>query len=111
MPKPERVLLASAYLGSIQYYTKLLNYNTICIEQYENFNKQSYRNRCHIYGANGLQSLTIPVNKGRTQKMLIKDVTLSYETAWPKNHLKSFESAYMSSPFYEFYIDDIRPFF
>ncbi len=105
------VLLSTAYLGTIQYYSKLLGYNNIIIENQENFTKQSYRNRCDIYGANGKLSLTIPVKKGRTVKTPINELEIDYTEEWQKNHWRSIESAYRHSPFFEYYADDIRPFY
>jgi len=99
--------LPIAYWGPIQYFTKFLLYDKIFIEQYETYSKQTYRNRCNIYGPNGVQSLNVPVIKGSSKNILTKDITISYDMNWKINHLRSLESAYNSSPFYEFYIDDI----
>lgn len=105
----KKVLLSTAYLAPIQYYTKFLKYD-VYIEMEENFIKQSYRNRCKIYGANGELSISIPVKKTST-KIKIKDVQIDYDTKWQKLHWKSIESAYRSSPFFEFYEDDLKPFY
>lgn len=104
------ILLTTAYLAPIQYYSKLVNFDKIIIEAHENFTKQSYRNRCNIYGANGKMSLSIPVKKDKP-KTKTKDIRIDYDTNWRKLHWKSIESAYRSSPFFEFYQDDIRPFY
>ena len=106
----KKIILTTAYLASIQYYSKLLHYNEIFIEIQENFIKQSYRNRCKIYGANGELALTIPIKKDNP-KTLTKDIVIDYDTNWRKLHWKSIESAYRSSPFFEFYEDDFRPFY
>ncbi len=105
------VILSTAYLAPIQYFSKLLKYDTITIELYENYVKQSFRNRCNIYGANGLQTLSIPIKKNITAKTLIKDIKISYDKNWQKNHWKAIKSAYGSSPFFEFFIDDFAPFY
>jgi len=105
-----KVLLSTSYLAPLQYYSKLLNYNDIFIESQENFIKQTYRNRCEIYGANGKLSISIPVKKIAT-KTKVKDLLIDYDTNWPKIHWKSIESAYRSSPFFEFYEDDLKPFY
>lgn len=106
-----RVLLNTAYFPPIQYYDKIYNNNDVLIEQYETYGKQSYRNRCDIYGANGVLTLSVPVVKGAKKKILTKDIKIEYVTDWRKNHLKSIESAYSRSPYYEYYIDDIIPLF
>ena len=105
------ILLSSAYFGPIQYYSKLLKHQQVFIEQYENFTKQTFRNRCDILGGNGIVSLVIPVVKGRGPKILIKDIRISYDEDWQRNHWRTIFSAYQSSPFFEFYQDDIQPFF
>lgn len=104
-------LLSTAYFAPIQYYCKMIQYPNVFIEQWENYSKQSYRNRCNIYGANGALAISIPVVKATSKKILTKDVKISYDTNWQKLHWKGIESAYKSSPFYEYYIDDLERFF
>lgn len=104
-------ILPIAYLAPVQYYTKFLRFQNILLEQYENYPRQTYRNRCTIYGANGLQILSIPVDRASRHKMLTKDVKIDYAEDWQKNHWKSIESAYRSASFYEFYMEDIIPFY
>ena len=104
------VILSTAYLAPIQYYSKLLKYDKVLIERHENFVKQSYRNRCKIYGANGELSLSIPVKRDNV-KTKISDLVIDYDTNWPKLHWKSIESAYRSSPFFEYYQDEFIPFY
>jgi hypothetical protein len=106
----EKVLLSTAYLAPVQYYSKLLKYREVLIEIHENYPKQTYRNRCNIYGANGLLSLSIPVKKIQT-KTKTKDIKIDYVTNWQKLHWKSIESAYRSSPFFEYYADEFLPFY
>ncbi|TKG96348.1 hypothetical protein EYV94_03575 [Puteibacter caeruleilacunae] len=105
------VLLSTAYMAPVQYFSKILKADTVVIEQFENFTKQTWRNRCRIVAANGVQDLTIPVQKGRNRKILIKDIRLSYETNWQHQHWQSIISAYNSSPFFEYYVDEFAPFF
>lgn len=103
-------LLPTAYLAPVQYYTKLLKYDEAHIEHYEHFPKQTYRNRCNIYGANGLLSLTIPLKK-RGERILTKDIRISYDQPWQNLHWRSFQASYRSSPFFEYYEDDLAPFY
>ncbi|MDE5417662.1 WbqC family protein [Labilibaculum sp. DW002] len=109
--KNTKTLLATSFFAPIQYYCKLVQYPEIFIEQWENYSKQTYRNRCNIYGANGVLPLSIPVVKATSKKILTKDVRISYDTNWQKLHWKGIEAAYKSSPFYEYYIDDFERFF
>ncbi|MEA3443374.1 MAG: WbqC family protein [Bacteroidota bacterium] len=105
------VLLSTAYFPPVQFFSKIINADKIVLEANENYIKQSYRNRCYIYGTNGKLSLNIPVKKGSGLKTPIRDVEIEYVMPWQKVHWKSIESAYQSSPFFEFYIDDLLPFY
>jgi hypothetical protein len=105
IPGPH-ALLSTAYLPPVQFISKFFVYHRIYIEKHENYQKQSYRNRCCIYGANGKQCLVIPVIKLHGKKMPVTEVAIDYTTNWQKIHLKSIESAYRLSPFYEYYADD-----
>lgn len=105
------VLLSTAYFGPIQYYTRFLLYDTIVLETKENYSRQSYRNRCNIYGANGKLVLSVPVLKGTADKIQITDVKIDYNKNWQKLHWKGIESAYRSSPFFEYFHDDFVGFY
>jgi len=105
------VLLSSAYLAPVQYYTKLYAYQEVRIELFEHFLKQTYRNRTTILTANGPQSLTVPVTEGSNSKRIIRDVTISYDHPWQKLHWKALKSAYNNAPFFEYYADAFAPFF
>lgn len=103
-------LLSATYFGPIQWYQKINRYECI-IEQYDNFVKQTYRNRCVIATANGLQNLTIPIANGSSSKSLMRNVRISDHDNWRHLHWNALQSAYGESPFFEYYQDDIRPFF
>ena len=105
------ILLSTAFFAPIQYFSKLVAYPEIYIEQHENFIKQTYRNRTVILGANGPISLIVPVEKGRGPKIKIKDLRIAYDEEWQRNHWRTIFSAYNSSPFFEYYADDLEPFF
>lgn len=107
----EKIVLATSYFGPIQYFTKFLLPGKAYIEKHENFSKQTYRNRCEIYGANGPLSLTIPVKRGSFHKMKISELEIEYDENWQDNHWRSIVSAYRSSPFFQFYEDDVRSLF
>jgi len=112
MTKPHpKTLLSTAYLPPISWFKIMLNAPEVFIEQHENYIKQTYRNRCHIIAANGVMSLSIPIVKTSGKKIKITDVKIDYATNWQKQHLKSIESAYRNSPFYEYLIDDLLPFY
>ncbi len=105
------ILLSTAYFAPVHFYALCLQHEPVYIEQYENFPKQTYRNRCVISGGNGPISLVVPVVKGRGPKVLIKDLQISYDTEWQRNHWQTIVSAYNSSPYFEYYQDDLLPFF
>lgn len=105
------VLLSSTYFGPIQWYQKLYRHECCYIEKYDHFIKQTYRNRCQIATTQGVQTLSIPVEKFDTPKCLMRDVRISDHANWRHVHWNALVSAYGESPFFEFYEDDIRPFF
>ncbi len=105
------LLLSTAYFPPISYFKAILSAKTISIEQHENFVKKTYRNRCRIYSANGVINLSVPVIEATRRKIQVKDVRVDYSIDWQKQHFKSIESAYKSSPFYEFLIDEFSLFF
>ena len=103
-------LLQTTYFGPVQWYQKLKRYDHCVIEQYDSYQKQTYRNRCVIATANGLQALTVPVEVGG-KKEEVREVRISDHNQWRRVHWNALQSAYSESPFFEYYADDIRPFF
>ena len=106
----QEVLLSTTYFGPIQWYQKLYRAEEVFIERCESFQKQTYRNRCLIATTNGLQALTFPVERLSTANT-IKDLRISDHGNWRHLHWNALKSAYGESPFFDYYQDDIRPFF
>ena len=104
----ERILLSTTYFGPIQWYQKLYRAERVFLERCETFQKQTYRNRCLIATTNGIQALTVPVERDAAQ---IGSVHVSDHGNWRHLHWQALQSAYGESPFFEFYADDLRPFF
>ena len=108
-------LLSTTYFGPVQWYQKLNRFDTIYIERCESFVKQTYRNRCVIATTNGLQTLSIPVEhtqeKGEDSSRLITDIRISNHGNWRHLHWNTLMSAYGDSPFFDYYVDDLKPFF
>ena len=104
-------LLSSTYFGPVQWYSKLFRCtgSAVYIEAQESFVKQTYRNRCIIATANGPQTLSIPVVHGDSQR--ISDIGISDQGKWRHLHWQALQSAYGESAFFEYYEDDLRPFF
>ena len=107
-------LLQTTYFGPIQWYQKLNRYDLCMIEQYDSFQKQTYRNRCVIATANGVQALTVPVEHSPLtshHSPLVKELRISDHNQWRRVHWNALQSAYSESPFFEYYADDLHPFF
>ena len=101
------VILQSVYAGNVNYYAAILKSENVIVDVNEHFLKQSYRNRCVIAGANGPLNLIVPV-KRKTGRVKLKDVEIDYSENWQKIHWKSIESAYRTSPYFEFYEDRFK---
>ena len=104
-----KTLLSTTYCGPVQWYQKLYRSEEVLMERQETFQKQTYRNRCVIATTNGLQTLTVPVE--RSSSNLIKDIRISNHGNWRHQHWFALMSAYNESPFFDYYQDDFRPFF
>ena len=106
----KQLLLSTTYFGPIQWYQKLYRAESVQIERWESFQKQTYRNRCIIATTNGPQALTVPIERQFTINS-IKDIRISDHGNWRHLHWNALQSAYGESPFFDYYQDDIRPFF
>lgn len=105
------ILLQPTYFSPIIQYVAISKSDTIYFEVEDNFQKQTYRNRCYIYTADGKHLLNVPIQHNKGVKQKTKDVKIDYKDDWNKQHLKTLITAYSSSPFFEFYIDDLLPVF
>ncbi len=105
------MIYPALYNGPVQYFARLVREKEIILEGHDGYIKQTYRNRCKITGANGALTLSIPVKRVRGTKNLFRDVRIDYETPWNKIHWKSLQAAYASSPFFEFFVDDMVGFY
>ena len=106
----QNILLPVFYLPPISWFSEFLNdENEISFEQCENFPKQTYRNRCNIYGANGKLSLIIPINHNGSREY--KNTEISYRENWSDIHWKSITTVYQSSPYFEYYEDKLVKIF
>jgi hypothetical protein len=104
-------LIHTAYLPSGEYIAVLFRYPEIVVETMETYRKQTIRNHCHIYGPNGKQQLTIPVEKPGGNHTLTRDIRVSGHEPWQRTHWRSIETAYNNSPFFLFYRDYFEPFY
>ena len=99
------------YLPSIQYVSKGLLHDAILLDGAEHYQKGSYRNRCRIAGPQGVQRLSIPLTKGKNERMPIREVRVSTHTDWQRQHWRSLQAAYGKSPFFEHYADELARYF
>lgn len=104
------MVLSTAYLGNIQYYSKLIR-GTAVIDVYENYQKQSYRNRAEIMTAGGVVPLIIPVLTPSGEKIYTRDVRIDNSKHWQHRHWYTIFSAYGNSPYFFHYGELLEPFY
>lgn len=107
----KEIILSSAYLAPVEYYTKLYSHDTVYVERFDNYMKQTYRNRCVIASANGILALTVPTEKADEAKCLMKDIRVSEHGNWRHVHWNAFVAGYKQSPFFDYYADEFHAFF
>lgn len=105
------ILLHPTYFPNVAHFVSMIHAEDLLFEVYDNYQKQTYRNRTIIYGANGKLSLTVPVIYTQKNRQLYRDIKIFNDSKWQALHWKSLQSAYKTSPFFEFYEDDIAPLF
>lgn len=105
-------LFIPTYFAPISQYAAIYQSEAITFEVEDNYQKQTYRNRCYIYGANGKLALNIPVKHNTTEgRKKTKDTLVENDFPWQQQHYKSLQSAYRSSPFFEFFEEDLLNIF
>ncbi|MCH5175963.1 MAG: WbqC family protein [Prevotellaceae bacterium] len=107
------IVLPSAYLPPVSWFASIVRGEPVFVEQYENYQKQTIRNRCTIDSPNGSLHLSIPIDRSTFVggKCLMKDVKISAHTDWQRQHWYAIETTYFNSPFFEYLQDDFRPFY
>ena len=105
------ILIHPTYFPSISHYVAMVQSDGIIFEMEDNFQKQTNRNRMYIYSPNGLQMLNIPIKHSKEVHQKTKDVKIEYDFNWQKQHFKSLDAAYRSSPYFEYFEDDFRQIF
>ena len=104
-------LFTTAYFPSISYMARFLKEDAPVIEVWETYHKQTYRNRCRVMTANGVESLSVPVVKVNGNHTMTKDMTISPIEPWQHIHSRCLESAYKASPYFDHYYDYLKPVF
>lgn len=106
------LLLPVLYLPNISYFKTIKDWEgDISLERFENFPKQTFRTRTQIATANGILELIIPIVHGKKERVAIKDIRINYDHPWQRLHWLSLQTAYRSSAYFEFYEDDLAPFY
>lgn len=105
------ILLHPTYFPNISHFIGIANAQNVIFEVEDNYQKQTFRNRTTIYGANGKLILSIPVIYTQKNRQKFRDVKISNDANWQSQHLKSLQSAYRTSPFFEFYENELQPLF
>jgi hypothetical protein len=105
------LLIHPTYFPSISHFAAMAHADSVTFEMDDNFQKQTNRNRMYIYSPNGIQLLNIPVKHSRNAHQKTKDIQLETAFDWQKQHFKSLEAAYRSSPFFEYFEDAFMPIF
>ena len=105
------VLLHPTYFPSIAHFIAIANADSVTFEVEDNYQKQTYRNRTYIYGANGKLLLNVPVKHSHKNRQKYKEVKIANDENWQDIHWKSLQSAYRTSPFFEFYEDEFKALF
>ncbi len=104
-------ILHPTYFPNVAHFVSMVHAEKLLFEVCDNYQKQTYRNRTYIYGANGKLPLTVPVIYSQKNRQLYKDIKIANHESWQQIHWKSLQSAYRTSPFFEFYEDDLAPLF
>lgn len=105
------ILIHPTYFPSVSHVAAMVQAESITFEMEDNFQKQTNRNRMYIYSPNGLQLLNIPVKHSKDRHQKTKDIKIEDAFDWQKQHFKSLEAAYRTSPFFEYFEDDLAPIF
>ncbi|KAA5825111.1 WbqC family protein [Algibacter amylolyticus] len=105
------IVIHPTYFPNIAHFVAIANAKTVAFEMDDNFLKQTYRNRAYIYGANGKLGLNIPVIHSQKNRQKHRDVKIFNEDNWQSLHWKSLLSAYRTSPFFEYYEDELQHLF
>ena len=103
-----KILVSTAYLPPVEYFSLISQADEVLIEVEENYLKQSYRNRCYILSEHGPQLLSIPVYLGSQHKTPLKEIRIDYSKRWQQVHLRAITASYNSSPYFRFYFENIE---
>ena len=105
---PEKILVSTAYLPPVEYFSLVSKSDEVLIESCENYIKQSYRNRCYILSSHGPQLLSVPVYLGSIHKTPLNEIRIDYTKRWQQVHTRAIRASYGASPYFQFYFEEIE---
>lgn len=111
MTKNGAVIMDCEFFPCWEWFQTFNNSENVVLEQYEYFVRTSYRNRAYVAGPNGIICLSVPLHRGRNQRTIMKDVKVCNDEDWQMLHWKTLESCYRRSVYFEYFEDDLKPFF
>ncbi len=109
--KTNRTLLDCEYFPSIDWYRAYVKSEDVLIEQYEHFEKATFRNRCEVAGPNGKITLSVPLEKGRNQRSIMKNVKICNKEQWQQLHWKTLCASYRRAPYFEYFEEYFNDYF
>ncbi len=105
------VIMDCEFFPCWEWFNKFMNAENVVIEQHEYFVRTSYRNRAYVVGPNGIICLSVPLDKGRNQRRIMKDIKVCNDENWQALHWKTLEACYRRSVYFEYFEDTLRPFY
>ena len=111
MTKNSTVIMDCEFFPCWEWFNAFVNAEDVILEQSEFFRKMSYQNRAYISGPNGIICLSIPLQGGRNQKKILRDIKICNDEKWQTLHWKTLESCYRRSAFYEYFVDALRKYY
>lgn len=105
------IIIHPSYFPSVSHFVAIANADVVTFEMEDNFQKQTNRNRMYIYSPNGIQLLNVPIKHSKEAHQRIREVRIENDFDWQKQHFKSLEAAYRTSPFFEYFENDLLPIF
>ncbi len=104
----QTTLLECEYFPCITWYEAFINSEQVLLEKQEYFERASLRNRCYVAGPNGKLALTVPLEGGRNQKTLMKELKICNRETWQSLHWKTLQTCYNRSPYFEYFADELK---
>jgi len=105
------MIFQPTYFSPIYQYKQLLKADKVIFEVFDNYQKQTFRTRLMMYHSNGILPLVIPIKHLKKERRKTRDTLIENNFNWQQNHFRSLKTAYQSSPFFEYYEDEIIPLY